>query len=206
MNDLITSYLLLQGECTLKGIGTFYMSPGHAVCDLASKEILPPDYQIRFRDTQAGNEEQFLRYIARTEQCSVEEAGSRLGQWLQRVRNQLDLHGEIALSFIGTLSQKPNGTITFSSAGPISPFRAVRAERVIHDQDVHEMVVGDKISNSGEMNRLLKHQPVAGLNKMWLTALILAIIAVLIIVLYFITDGFGMHLSPDNAPATYMSK
>lgn len=206
MNDLIASYLVLNGECSLPGIGKFSVNRSNAVCDVASKELLPPAFNIQFSEAKSGDPAMLVAYIASNTGSSASEATEELRRWTDSVNTKLTVNHEFELPFIGKLVQESNGAIHLKSGAALHVFNPVKAERVVHEKDSHAMVVGDKISSSSEMNELLSGQQQMQPDRLWRNALIIFTIAVLLIILYFISDGFGLHLTPGNAPATYISK
>lgn len=206
MNELIASYLVLYGECPLDGIGKLSISKSNAVADLASKEILSPQFNIHFKETKNVDMEEVVKYISRTEGCREDEASDKLKSWLDEVKARLSHHIDFEIPFIGTFVKENNGHVQLKPLNSLNVLQAVHAERVVHIADSHEMVVGDKLSNTTEMNQLLRGGEKRVSDKWWVPAVIIFSVAILIIIIYFLTNGFGMHLHPGNAPATYNLK
>lgn len=205
MTDLILSYLALTGECPLKGIGRLYIARSNAVCDLSTKEILPPDYKIHFAESGHFNDDALVQYIASASATSVDRAGEVLKRWLNKVNDALNNEGTFDIPSAGSILRQQNGTTTFKGLNVANPYKPVRAERVIHAADSHTMVVGDKISNTAEMNQVLQ-EPETKRSRYGIAALILLAAAALTITLYYLTDGFGIHLTAPDPPETYQTK
>lgn len=206
MNELIASYLVLCGECPLDGIGNLYISKNNAVADLASKEILSPQFNILFKESKHADMGEVVKYLSRMEGCGEDEASHKLKAWLDDVKARLSHHLDFEIPFIGTFIKEKNGHVQLKTLNSLNILRPVHAERVVHISDSHEMMVGDKLSNTTEMNQLLRESGKKVAAKWWIPALIIFSVAIVIIIIYFITNGFGMHLQPGDAPATYNSR
>lgn len=206
MNDLIASYLVLNGECSVQHLGKFYISHANAVSDVAAKKIHPPENTIGFKETEVAEEEPLINYISSLEHCTKVEALSRLNQWVDSIKDSLKKEIDFEIPFIGKLSNLDDGSIYLKPDNSLRLFTAVRAERVVHLKDSHNVVVGDKITTSAEMNRLLNGKRESGTQKYLVATLIIFFVAILVIILYYLTDGFGIHLTPGNAPSTYILK
>lgn len=196
---------MLTGECPLRGVGRLRIAKSNAVCDVSTKELLPPDYKTTFDETGDFNDEQLIHYISSTQRINTDEAKDRFGAWLSALTDTLNNSGSYEVPAVGKFMKHHNGTVEFRALDLDVPMKPVKAERVVHSQDTHELVVGDKISNSAEMNQVLHEQPIGSKRYMAATISLVAA-AILIIVLYYITDGFGIHLVPPDAPDTYISK
>lgn len=206
MDDLIVSYLILNGECMLPGIGKLFVFKSDAVCDVASKKILPSESKFDLKETGFSDSGQLISYISQVTECTLDEASGKLSSWIERVNKQLNHQSEFELPMIGKLKKSEDGKISLTSFDALKVFKPVRAERVIHESDTHEVVVGDKISNSAEMNLYLSQEEVQAPQKIWPAALIIFLVAAALITYYFLTGGNGQFLNPLNAPDTYISK
>lgn len=204
MDNLIASYLILNGECMLPGIGKLILQRSDAVCDVASKIILPPENKFELARTGFSDAGQLLTYISQSMGCDTEEASKHLTAWVGQVNNLLESGLEFTLPFVGVLKRERKGKTILSHAEKLSVYQPVPAVRVVHESDTHEVVVGDRISNSAEMNQYFAEEKSRGNSSFWPAALILFLIAVILIVLYFITDGYGFNLHPQSAPDTYI--
>lgn len=204
MDNLIVSYLILNGECMLPGIGKLILQRSDAVCDVASKKILPPENKFELRRTGFSDTGQLVTYISQSMGCDQDEASQRLTTWTEKINNQLDLYHELELPFIGTLKREKHGKTILNGVEKLSVYKPVTAVRVVHESDAHEIVVGDRISNSTEMNQYFAEGKIKTGRSIWPAALILFLVAAALIVLYFITGGFGLNLHPQSAPDTYI--
>lgn len=206
MNDLIVSYLILTGECPLPGIGKLLLNRRNAVCDLASKELLPPENNIYFDDSTSGDISSVVNYISQNSGLPAEESSGKFKSWAEGIRRQLNEETQASLPFVGKFVKDATGTVTFVPEQPLSVLGSVKAERVIHESASHEVIVGDKISSSTEMQQLLSDPAKEVKDRFWLYVVIIFSVALLIIILYFILNGYGLHLDLSDSPATYFIK
>ena len=68
----------------------------------------------------------------------------------------LDSGEKIIFDSIGTLQKDPAGNILFQTMNGINFYEPVIAERIIHKNDEHSVLVGDKETTSGAMNEFYR--------------------------------------------------
>lgn len=203
MNELITAFLIQKGECELAGIGKFSLQRKCAVSDVAEKKILPPEYEVVFSENGHSFSENLYAYIANKKNLSEEEAHDLLNRWSFESKAAVARGESItfpSLGFFSKIDDKPLFSNEHSNL-----FAPVTAERVIHENDSHKVLVGDKETDSTAMSELL-YQEETRERKWWVAALILFIVGLAILLFYYLSNGFGMHLHPEEAPSTYISK
>lgn len=206
MDDLIVSYLLLSGECPLPGIGKISIAHRNAVCDLASKELLPPENILQFDESTSGDITSIANFISLNDDCSTEVASARFKSWTDNLRQRLNHKEEVLLPFLGKLVKDANGSISFRSKSSLNVLKAVQAERVVHEAATHNVIVGDKVSSSADIQQLLVNTAVGEKDRFWIPAVIIFSVALLIIILYFVFNGSGLHPGLRDTPASYLLK
>lgn len=206
MDDLIVSYLLLSGECPLPGIGKISVVHGNAVCDLASKELLPPENILQFDESTSGDITALTDFISMNSECSGQEASVQFKSWTNNLRERLNHKEEVLIPFLGKLVKDANGSISFKSKNSLNILKAVKAERVVHKAATHEVIVGDKVSSSADMQQMLTTAPPSEKDNFWIPAAIIFAVALVIIILYFIFNGSPSHLNLHDTPASYLLK
>lgn len=101
-----------------------------------------------------------------------------------------------------------NEQLQFKSlALPPSFFPETIAERVIHPDVAHQILVGDKETNSTAMAELLNDDSVAK-SRWWIAAVIMAVLGLVTIFVYYSQNAAGatgnaMPVEPTTAPKTY---
>lgn len=203
MNELITSFLIQNNECLLPGIGKFSLKRACAINDVAAKKILPPEIEVVFSPNGMAISERLPEYIAGKKSTTIEAAHKMIEEWTFDTKSQLSRGEGVSLPSLGTLAMS-DGKISFENVQP-HLFPTVTAERVIHENDPHKVLVGDKETDSSAVNELI-HPAENDSHKWWKAALILFLSGLIILIIYFLSNGFGIHLHPESAPSTYISK
>lgn len=203
MNELITSFLIQNKQCLLPGIGKFSLKRACAINDVAAKKILPPETEVVFSPNGMAISERLPEYIAGKKSTTLDEAHKMIEEWTFDTKSKLSRGEGVSFPSLGTLVMS-DGKISFENVHP-HLFSIVTAERVIHENDSHKVLVGDKETDSSAVKELI-HPAENDSRKWWKAALILFLVGLVILIFYFLSDGFGIHLHPEPAPATYISK
>lgn len=203
MNQLITSFLIQNGDCCLRGIGKFTIERTKAVNDVASKKILPPEKIVTFVASDVAFSENLIDYISWKKGLPADQTMELLHQWVSETNQKLVNGFEVNFPSLGNLIKRDDEIYFENIADHL--FIPVKAEKVIHENDAHKILVGDKETDSVQVNEWI-HRDDASNYKWWIAALILFAVGVLILVFYFMSDGFGQHIHPETNPATYITK
>ncbi|MEO6819675.1 MAG: hypothetical protein ABI204_08110, partial [Ginsengibacter sp.] len=194
MLDSITSYLIQARECSLPGIGHFQIATQAATADIANKTMLPPYNEVLFQN-QPKQEEDFglIKYIASKKDIDEASAERKLKIFCISLNNNLSLGKIIDFPSLGSLQRDDNGIAFFKSANNIQLAEPVVAERVIHENTSHAVLVGDKETTSDVQTRQLStdiNVEVKTKNQWWkIAAMILFIIGIGIVLFQFYNHG-----------------
>ncbi|RYY46786.1 MAG: hypothetical protein EOO06_13785 [Chitinophagaceae bacterium] len=91
----------------------------------------------------------------------------------------------------------------------MQPTPAVYAERVIHPEATHNMLVGDTQTNTGSMAEYLEEKEVVGRPKWVWAAVSLFLVGTVLFVIYLLSKpdagflGNSNRIAPATEPATY---
>lgn len=189
MEELIESYLYKNNKCPLPEVGTLKVTSIKAVAWYAEKKIVAPRQQVNFSDAVSSPED-FISFIAEREKITGIEAGQLLSNYCKKLKN---LHGqeESHLSNTGRFFVNAEGILVFKAneiPGLYMP--PVHAEQVLHQEATHNMVVGDKETNSTEMAAYFAEAANRRKDNWWLYALILAAIGIAACWFYFNQHGY----------------
>jgi hypothetical protein len=198
MQQLLTNYLIEKKTCPLPGIGVLTIEHNSAWYDVANKLMHPPEEKITFNEFGIANANQLVTYIASAKGMDKDSANSMLtafcNSWLQK----LDSYEPMKFGSLGTLQKNKDGKINFINDTSLSFLDPVPAERVIHKDKVHSVLVGDKETTSSVMTEYYKETVVTN-RKPWLAwAAALAGIAIAGAVYHFATHSFSAN-SMGNA-------
>lgn len=194
MQKQIASFLFQHKSCPLPGVGTLQMQHTGAVGDFTSKTIAAPRPGIRFVHTDT-DPSALLDYLAATTGGNKYEVTEGLDHFCDKMKSDLEAHQQVELPGIGVFYADASGKINFTEeALPESFVQPVYAERVIHPNEEHQILVGDKETTNTIMTGMLAQKEERRQN-WWIWALVLGLVAVTLIMLYFAmkndTSAFG---------------
>lgn len=191
MQDFITSYLVQTKECALPLLGNFKIQRSPAFLNVPDKELHPGSSEIVYTENANYVAGAFADYISRIQKISWNEAEEKINNWCLEAKMKLDAGEKIVFDSIGSLQKNDNGEILFEKNQPISFFEPIHVERVIHKNETHAVLVGDKETTSSAMNEFYSEEIVEEKSnwKKWATAL--AAVGILILIIYFANHRFS---------------
>lgn len=194
MQKQIASYLFQNKSCPLPGLGTLSVFITGAKSDFTNKMITPPTPVIQFvtNETDANG---LLDYLSATTGASKYEVTEALDHFCDTIKKELTDHSTVKINYIGTLIVDASGKINFKQeALPATFLQPVFAERVIHPDAEHQILVGDKETTNTVMTDFFSETPEVK-NRWWIWAIILGVIGLLTLIIYFTelhgTSSFG---------------
>jgi nucleoid DNA-binding protein len=194
----IAAYLFQLNSISLPGLGTFSVIINSATSDFSGKVIKAPGMSTCFstginEDSAAA----FLQYVAQKEGVGSQQAREQYQQWCSHVKEQLQMDKEVKFAGVGTMQQQAD-TIVFEQAKlPSAFFPDVAAERVVHPEAEHTMLVGDKETTNVVMTEYFAAPPEAK-NRWWIWALLLALLGAGVVIFQLMSNGSGVF-STGNA-------
>jgi len=212
MQDLITSFIIQSKECRLRDVGKFRIVTTTARVDVANKQIIPPALQIVFTSREEKISDGLVKYVSEKKKMPVAEALDDLKRWCSDAKNKLKKGDEILLEPLGVLKKGASGNeFIRSSDRTVSFFEPVVAERVIHENTAHAMLVGDKETTSSAMNDYYHEEETRPKSNTWkIIGIILLIIGFFLLFLHFYANPFSVKtignqqkVIPATAPKTY---
>ncbi len=168
----------------LPGLGTLSIVYESAQTDFINSRILSPGYQIVFDESNV-------------------DADDRFSLVSNSIKTALETNKKIELTGIGSFFLDTKNKIHFS---PVQVdenlLQPVFAERVIHDDATHNMLVGDKETTTTVMTDFYKEQPVAA-ERWWIAAAAILVIALSVLCYHFYENGgsFANRNSIEQSPA-----
>ncbi|MEO5500057.1 MAG: hypothetical protein ABIR31_01330 [Ginsengibacter sp.] len=211
MQHLITSFIIQSDTCSLPEIGRFKKVYSTASTDIANQQISPPREEIKFQERSENLSEELISYVAFKKQISIDDAGRELHDWCKSAKERLDNNESIKLESVGTLKMTHSGTLYFHPE-ETEDLPPVDAQRVIHQNSEHAVLVGDKESTNTLMNEYLNTEPEVKMVPWKKMAVVLALLALLLLVIYFrnydAQNKFGNKSTFTAEPprATYIAR
>lgn len=184
MQKQIASYLFQNKTCPLPGLGTLSVLNSGAEADFTNKLIAAPKTAIQFTNTETDTTG-LLAYLSSTTGGSKYEVTEALDHFCDNLKGQLNQQSNVKLESIGNFFVDDSGNINFKTEElPVAFLQPVFAERVIHPDAEHHILVGDKETTNTEMTEFLAPRSETK-DRWWIWAIILGVIALLALVVYF---------------------
>lgn len=208
MNTIITNFLFRNGYCPLPSVGSLKIITEPAKCILGTNSLIGPKSKIIML-SEEENKQSLLNDIAGSQAISLPEAEEKLESFCNSLKNLQDQQ-EVILEDAGKFYVDENGYLAFEEKKIFTNyFPDVVAERVVHPNQVHEILVGDKETNSTQMTSFYEEAKIEKRSKLWLY-ISLALIIVAGIFIYFSTtphtnkkSGNRQGVVPTAADVTY---
>ena len=209
MKSIITSFLLQSPKSTLPYIGIFYYQWTSSKLDVVNKQLLPPASEINFyesSDTDAGN---LADYIALKQNLELHEARIRLDKFCYSWKEKLNVGEPLNLANVGTLKKNSDGHISLVKEA-VNFWQPVNAQRVLHQDATHSVLVGDKETTSTLMNQYFNGEIVLEKSHWGTWAIIILAIAACVLFFHFNTHSFSTtgvgnqkQFTIPNPPSTH---
>jgi hypothetical protein len=209
MQDLIASYLVQKKECALPLLGSFKIQSSSAALDIADKKIHPFKNEIIFSESADYLSPGLITYVAGVKNINYALAEEEINNWSLHTKMKLDSGEKINFHSVGNLGRNAAGIIFLESETGVNFFEPVFAERVIHKNEEHAVLVGDKETTSAAMNEFYREDETVVQNRMsWKTwAIGLAAVCLFMLLFYFSSNktsetGIGNNSSfPVRQPS-----
>ena len=184
MQKQIASYLFQHKTCPLPGLGTLSVLNSGAEADFTNKAIAAPKSFIQFNNTETDTAG-LLDYLVSTTGGDKYEVTEALDHFCDNLRNKMTQQPDVQLDNVGSFFVDASGKINFKQQElPTSFLQPVFAERVIHPDTEHQILVGDKETTNTVMTGYFNETPVVK-DRWWIWAIVLGSIGLIALVIYF---------------------
>lgn len=204
MEHLLSSFLLKNKYCPLPTVGSLSIQHEEAIASITEKLIMAPKPVIIFAEKEM-DAAPLLDFIAAWYHHSVAAASSALSDYCSRLQ-QIQPYEKIDFGNLGYFSKDEFGQVQFSHAAALQHYLSpVAANRVIHPDASHQMLVGDRATNTVYMQEMLAAEESKKWPKWAWAALVLAVLAAAVIIVSLLNKSSGSQVGVDakEAPATY---
>lgn len=206
MEQLLTAYLYEHKTCPLPTLGSLQLEPGHATCPSGENRITAPVAFVSLSNKELPSHS-LVDYIAVHKKITALEASAMLGIFCERLK-EIPEQGESLLPGAGSFYIDEEGKLQFRSEPlPTAYFPDVVAERVIHKDVAHSMLVGDTYTNTTAMTEMLQEEAPRR-SRWWIAAIVLFVAGVIALIFFYsqrgaFTIGNGNNVSPQTESKTY---
>ncbi len=192
MQPVLYKYLALYKNLNIPGIGNFEINQTSPALQFTDKQFQPPASSIVFTQVVYPTNNHFYTFLSREWNVDKAIAIRRYKEDVEGLMEQLKTGIACELPGIGTLRKTDGSNVVFTAAEPTFCFYSVLpAERVIRKHAQHTVLVGERehikeyTSPDAVSETVYDEEPA---KEKWKTyALVIAIVAVLMIVLYYAT-------------------
>jgi hypothetical protein len=194
MYAILNKYLFLKKSIPVPGLGTICMESLPATIDASTRTIAPPAYRFRFDKFFDSPDKDLFSYLSAQQHISDYEALRQYNDFAYSLRDRLNYFREAPWEGLGMLKKDDMGEIHFDSSISTPGFlQPVPAEKVVHANAKHTLLVGDRERTNREMSDWFAEEPVHGNRLWWMVALIAGIAAALIIMFHFSSRGWKVE-------------
>jgi hypothetical protein len=193
MQKLIASFLAQKKECSLPLIGKIRIIQGPAESRLTDFQIVKPEREVVFDPKDDYLSDEFIDYVSYKNHITKENAEEIVNNWCLNSKMKLDGGERINCKSFGWFQKGEDGYVKFFNRNELNLYEPVHSKKVVHELDPHAILVGDKETNSAEMNAYFEEksrEDHGKIMKLWVPLLIG--IAILILILYFLGKSFSV--------------
>ena len=197
MQKLLANYLFQHKKLVLPNVGTLEIRNAEAVAVASEQKITAPVPVIDFSD-HAGDNPEIADYIAANKHISCAEADHLLKKFCEEIQH-LAPGAKVTLNGAGSFYRDADDKIDFEAITlPGYYYPDVHAERVIHPDSAHSILVGDKETDSHVMTEYYAEEEPSKRQRWWIAAIILFLLAVGTIVYYTNDKGANELFGKGN--------
>jgi hypothetical protein len=169
MQKLLADYLFQHKQCALPHIGTLQIKNIPASSIFGERKISSPIPVIEFND-DIHSTEHVEAYIALQKNITRDEAARQLNEMAHEIQN-LSLGQRIEIPNAGNFYKDENDKVGFIAVEAPNHFLPqVVAERVVHPNESHTMLVGETETNTAAMAEYYAEEETAMKSKWWIFA------------------------------------
>lgn len=169
----------------MPGLGTFSILNSSANADFTNKLIQAPHPTVEFVQVET-NPAALTEYISRSASLNMQEAADALKDYCHGLKELIDEGNTVSLAQVGSIFVNENGKIIFTPEDlPAAFLQSVVAERVIHPEAEHQMLVGDKETTNKAMSELFATKTEMK-SRWWVWAIVLGAVGLLLLLFYFL--------------------
>lgn len=183
MFDLIASSFFQKKSCRLPGIGNLELVSTPAEYDFPNRQIRAPRQTILFIPSR-----------------SADNGFNEFSAISNMMKDELDKKGKVEVTGLGVFTRGDDNVIQFNPETISEDFlQPVAAEKVIHKDSEHSILVGDKETTNVEMNEYYSDD-VAEESKLkwWLWAAVAGAVGIAVIAMYIYQHGLNDFASKSS--------
>ncbi len=211
MLGLFYQYLIRNEKIVLPGLGTVAMQRLSSESDIAAHKISPPLYTFAWHQGNTTPPKRFFIWLAHRLNIAEEEAAIQVTNFVADVKREINAGKEIKWHGVGIIRRGFDSGIEFEPERRTLSFdEDVAAEKVIHENSRHTILVGDAEKSSDQMNQILLLPTRKKIFTPYKVAIVLLILSLLFSIWYVSQNGLNVQsvsgkakIVPKEAPPSY---
>lgn len=185
MEKALIQYLSQHNELHLGKLGTFRVHDHNASVEPINNIAFAPYKTILLSDNKSAQiDREFVDYVAASNDYSEKEARSKTQTFVSEILNELAESGQREIHGLGLLLKKEDALVFHANSDFSLP--AVPALKVIRQNAVHALRVGDKEVSNEEMIAYYENQNASNPVWMYWTAGVLAAVLIVLAAMYYL--------------------
>jgi hypothetical protein len=196
MQKRVVQFFLQHQQVILPDLGKLKLQYQEPNYDFGAQSLSTPKPFIHF-ELKNYSSTDLISFVSKSENISQQEAENKIKDFVTEIKS-LKANSKILLPALGFFSVNDIGEIIFSTEEIESDFLPnVKAQKVIHPTDTHEILVGDTHTNTAAMVEYFSADNSSKKMAWWVWAIIFAVIGVA--VLFFSLYNQNAHNFFGNA-------
>ncbi len=184
MDKQLAKYLARHGSVNLGKLGTFITQRYAANIESVNNVAYPPVHTLQFvKNTEGSIDTNFISFLSVNNDSSENEATQRLEYYIQSVLKDLETSGERLINGLGILRKSDNQIVFYREANFSAP--VVAATKVIRQNAVHALRVGDKEVSNEDMIAYYENEQSSGNRWLYWITCILALAVIVLAIIYY---------------------
>lgn len=199
---LLRMFFLQHKHLSVPGLGSLHLVRKPAAHDIASRQLLAPEFSIHFDAHNDSPNRELFGYVSRKLNLPEYEAIGMVNQFAMDLKETLRTGKHYHWEGIGELETIPGGQVILKSSAVDLPFLPhVSSNRVIRKEVAHTVLVGERERSSGDAQQWLEEDVVVAKAGWWVAAVIIAAIALIMIFYQFFRNDYSF-VSGKQTPVT----
>lgn len=197
----------------MPGVGSFHLIRKPATHDIASRQLMAPEYSVQFDPLNDSPNRDLFMYLSRKKNVNEWEAIGLVNEFSMTLKEALRTGKRFDWDGIGTLETIPGGQVILKPVDFGYDFMPhVYSNRVIRKEASHTVLVGETERSSGESHQWLEEDVVVAKAGWWITAAIIAAIALILVFYQFFRNNYSFvsgrqsTITTATAPVQYEDK
>jgi hypothetical protein len=212
MLGLFYQYLIRNDKIILPGLGTVVLQRLPSEVDIADHTVSPALYTFAWQQGSTTPPKRFFVWLANQLNIAEEEAAMQVNNFVSDVKREINAGKEIRWDGVGIIRRGFDSGIEFEPERRKLFFEErVQADKVIHENSKHTILVGDAEKSSDQMNEIFI---IPARKKFRFTSYTIAVVLIMLLILltawYLFRNGLTAQsvsgkskLAPKEAPASY---